>query len=83
MVNASEGWIVGEGGTIIRWNGIQWIPEIPENIFSLLLITSTLIVAALTKTCTRELLAIRGIMGSTMVTCIGVVSIVAFDPGSC
>jgi hypothetical protein len=24
MFNASDGWAVGVGGTVIRWNGIQW-----------------------------------------------------------
>jgi len=24
MVSADDGWAVGEGGTIIRWNGTEW-----------------------------------------------------------
>jgi hypothetical protein len=32
MVNASEGWAVGQGGTVIHWNGTQWMNSIsPTN----------------------------------------------------
>jgi photosystem II stability/assembly factor-like uncharacterized protein len=24
MINASDGWVVGAGGTVIHWNGVQW-----------------------------------------------------------
>jgi hypothetical protein len=45
MVNATDGWAVGDFGTIIRWSGTagQWIPEFSTAGFILLLIMITVV----------------------------------------
>jgi photosystem II stability/assembly factor-like uncharacterized protein len=32
MVSSDDGWAVGPLGTILRWTGVQWVPEYPETI---------------------------------------------------
>jgi hypothetical protein len=54
MVNASDGWAVGESGTIIRWTGTEWIPEFPADILTPLLISVTLVVVILAKTASKK-----------------------------
>ena len=50
MLGTNDGWAVGNGGTIIRWNGVEWIPEYSETIQIMLVLSFMLIVVILTKT---------------------------------
>jgi len=54
MVSTDDGWAVGSGGTIIRWNGTEWIPEFPTAILMPVLISLTLVAVILTKTASKK-----------------------------
>ncbi len=43
------GWAVGDGGTILAWNGTQWIPEFPIVALAPLLIGASLFAVLLKK----------------------------------
>ncbi|HVO36768.1 MAG TPA: hypothetical protein VMT01_01190, partial [Candidatus Acidoferrum sp.] len=45
MVNSDDGWAVGALGKIMRWNGLQWIPEYSELIQVAATLSLTLIAA--------------------------------------
>jgi len=54
MVSASDGWAVGNDGTIIQWTGTEWIPEFPTAILMPLLISITLVAVILAKTASKK-----------------------------
>jgi hypothetical protein len=62
MVGSNDGWAVGSGGTIIRWDGVQWIPEYPETIQIVLVLYFALIVVFLTKTALKRQKSLRTAM---------------------
>jgi len=47
MVSSSDGWAVGETGTIIRWTDVEWVPEFPPLVAMPLLMSLTLVVVVL------------------------------------
>lgn len=44
MVDSDDGWAVGEDGTIIRWNGSEWMPEFPSFLILPLFRIATLLI---------------------------------------
>jgi photosystem II stability/assembly factor-like uncharacterized protein len=49
MVNSGDGWAVGALGTILHWDGVQWIPEYPETIEVVFTLGLMLVAIVLTK----------------------------------
>jgi hypothetical protein len=43
MIDSNNGWAVGENGTMVRWNGTQWIPENPSLLMPPSLMVGTLL----------------------------------------
>jgi hypothetical protein len=40
MVNANDGWAVGDCGEIIRWTGTEWVPEFSIGMILLFLVSA-------------------------------------------